>query len=451
MFNLEVLTLSFVFILSTLFFLYQHSSGISWDFSVYVLNAKYMFSEGEYFEWLRPPLTSFIIGILGIFGWGIAEYLFIIFTSCLFLFSCIKISKKLRVNKEIYYLCCMNLYTLAYSFSAGSELLSLSLLQLFIAYIDEWFSGFFLSLAFLARYNNILFFPLIFFQKDKKKILFCLLTASLTVLPWLAYSFIKTGDPFISLTDFYLLNIKFRSNLRQPIQLEHFLFVCNYFILFIIIGFFKFLESRDRMFWIIGLFMLLTLFSYFLGAFKDKRYLFNLVLPLSYFSSHHYNKKIFHAYILLFLFSFATAKYFQPLENALPYKKASESLEKCETRSNAWVFLNYYGFKAGPIPWKHQVAGMIDEGVRFVLFKRIKEPDFGDFWENFPKIEENEEYFVVGNASFCKKQEGFSKTYFEQVSEACGIEISRYEAMFSNKKLCESIKYCEEFKQALCK
>jgi hypothetical protein len=341
---------------------------------------------------------------------------------------------------------------LAYSFSAGSELLSLSFLQLFIAYLDEWFSGIFFSLAFLTRYNNIMFFPLIFFQKDKKRMFFSLLAASLIVLPWLAYSFINTGDPFISLTDFYLLNIKFRSNLRQPVKLEYFLDVCNYFILSIIIGFCKFLKAKDKMFWIILLFLLLTFFSYSIGAFKDKRYLFNLVLPFGYFSSLAYNKKIFHAYAILFLFSFFTAvKYFEPLEDGMPYKKAAESLERCETRSNGWIFLNYYGFKAGPIPWKHQVAGMVNEGIRPVIFKSIKEPDFGDFWDDFQKIEENEDYFVIGNKSLCKPQKGFSKTYFEQVSEACGIEISRYEAVFSNKKLCESIKYCDEFKQALCK
>ena len=96
----ENLLIVFVFVSSTSFFIYQHSTGISWDFSVYVLNAKYIFSDGKYFEWLRPPLIPVFLGLFSLFGWKASEYLFIIFTSGLFLFSSIKLSKKLNLPKH---------------------------------------------------------------------------------------------------------------------------------------------------------------------------------------------------------------------------------------------------------------------------------------------------------------------------------------------------------------
>ncbi len=429
----ENLIIGIVFLFSTSFFIYQHSTGLSWDFSVYVLNAKHIFSDGKYFEWLRPPLTSFIIGIFSIFGWKSSEYIFIVFVSTLFLFSCIKISEKLNVPKEIYYISSMNFYTLIYSFMAGSELLSLSLLQLFIVYIDEWFSGVFLSLAFLTRYNNIIFLPLILFAKDKKKILCSLLCFSLTLLPWLAYNFLKTGDPFLSFTDFYFLNIKFRVDVKEQIRFDDFLFLTNFYLPLTLIGFIKFTKDKNKNFLIIILFFALSLAAYIASPFKNKRYLFNLIMPIGFFSSLAYNKKIKIIYFLIFLLSFfAALKYSEPLENPTIYEQAAAKLDKCETRSNAWVFMNYYDFYAGPLPWKHQIKDMVSNGTRFVIFKNIETGFSNDFWRQFPLIEENDKYFVVGNQSLCNKNTNYPNTYFDQISQAYGLNITRYEAIFIN-------------------
>src|SRR3989338_9343912 len=90
--------LFFLYLFSTIFFLWQHTTGISWDFTSYVLNAKYIFSNGLYFEWYRAPLMPFMLGILSVFGWKLAEYLFIVLVSSLYLFSCIKFSKKFGID-----------------------------------------------------------------------------------------------------------------------------------------------------------------------------------------------------------------------------------------------------------------------------------------------------------------------------------------------------------------
>jgi len=51
-----------ILIFSTVFALWQHSTGYSWDFSAYAVNAR---ADGAVFEWTRPPLASAIMFVLG--------------------------------------------------------------------------------------------------------------------------------------------------------------------------------------------------------------------------------------------------------------------------------------------------------------------------------------------------------------------------------------------------
>src|SRR3989338_4415876 len=88
-FFVENKLVSIMFFLSTLFYIYQHYSYLSWDFSAYVLNSRYLFSDGNYFESQRPPLAALIIGTFIFLGKG-AEYLYIIMVSSLFLYASMK-------------------------------------------------------------------------------------------------------------------------------------------------------------------------------------------------------------------------------------------------------------------------------------------------------------------------------------------------------------------------
>src|SRR5437016_2218738 len=81
-----------LFFLSTSFFLYHHYSNLSWDFSIFVLNAKYWVGSSNYYEVLRPPLMSFLILILSPLTWQVSEYIYIIIISAVFMFSTIKLS-----------------------------------------------------------------------------------------------------------------------------------------------------------------------------------------------------------------------------------------------------------------------------------------------------------------------------------------------------------------------
>src|SRR3989344_9692184 len=77
--------------------LLQHYLFLAWDFSAYKLNGDYLFHNGAYFEWYRPPVAPILLGIfsfLGTFG----EYMFIALTGILFFYGIYKLSKPLEVS-----------------------------------------------------------------------------------------------------------------------------------------------------------------------------------------------------------------------------------------------------------------------------------------------------------------------------------------------------------------
>ena len=146
-----------VFLLSTLFFIWQHSA-VSWDFTVYADNARY-WSGGSYYEVSRPPLLPFILYPLNN---AFSEYVFIIIASLLFLYSTVKLADKLKISRELFYLFSLSPMVLFFGLLNGTELLSLALLELFFVYVIEKKarSGIFLGLACLARYNFLIFLSL---------------------------------------------------------------------------------------------------------------------------------------------------------------------------------------------------------------------------------------------------------------------------------------------------
>src|SRR3989344_795205 len=141
-----------LFFLTTLFFVVQHYFYLNWDFIVYILNAKFLFSNGIYFEWPRPPLVPLLLGLFGIVKSRLAEYFFIIFVSFLHFYSSIKLAKKFGLDPTIYYIISVSPFLILQGMLVGTELLSLVLLQFFLAYYDKVGSSAFLALAFLTRY-----------------------------------------------------------------------------------------------------------------------------------------------------------------------------------------------------------------------------------------------------------------------------------------------------------
>jgi len=457
--------LVFLWIFSTAFFIWQHSTGLSWDFMSYTLNAKYFLSQGAYFEWYRPPLTSFLIGIFSVFGWKIAEYFFIISVSSLYFFSSIKLAEKFNINKEIFYALSITPFLLINSMYVGTELLSFALLQLFIAYIGDKKAPFFLALATLTRYNLITFFPLLLLSKNLKKFFRDTIIFIGLWLPWLVFNFISTGNPIASLMDSYALNIKFRGYMTMPFDFSHLLMVIGFLSPFFIVGIYYALKGQIEkkkldipfltMFFVIAL----TIFSYAKIPFKTSRYLFDLTLPAAYFSvisickikSEQIKKGIVYILIISSIISVyiiaADTSTLVKLENPSNYTgilpEISPYVKNCALASNAWVHLNYlYKITTESAPSAEILDYKINQGYRVLLFKHITEPSYTfdrEFIKKFQILKENERYILLGKEDLCADAKKADKTYLESMTEFYKIgynesfHISAYELLFTDK------------------
>lgn len=438
-----------LFIATTSFFIYQHWSGAQWDFQAYSLNAQYLFGNGSYFEWCRPPLPSVLMGLGNFFVLpaGVAEYLYIIFVSALFLYSCLEFARRFRFNQTTFYALMLNPFLILVGLSVGTELLSLSLLMLLISFIFsdrdalKIKSGFVAGLIFLTRYMAAPYSLLIFFSKKARRepqVLFIFfLTIFLATTPWLAYNYVSTGHALTSLADSQAMNVKYRSDyIFQNPSLLDFLVVGNLLIPFFILGVLR--TRRDEKFWALAAVFALTTLMYVLVPVKTPRYLFNLVLPFAYFayfaledfeSKHHIKPScVFAAFAILSVILFAFQEYSsqdQVLVNGeitpANYGFYDVGLPKdCMISSNEWVPLNYVGYISVPNPRREEIGNYLDKGYQIVIFYNQSEPEYSSnitFLKSFPVIKNGRDYIVLGNSSLCIKSGKVRLNYLEWLND----------------------------------
>lgn len=432
------------YVLSLLFFIYQHYKILNWDFTVYILNAKYLINQGNYFEWARYPLPSILIIIFSIFSWKLAPYVFIILVSLLHLYSSIKIAEKFNFDKTIYYLISLSPFLLLEGLKNGTELLSLSLIQLFLVYFNTNYSAVFFGLAFLTRYTAIGLLPLILFLKKPKKIIVFLLIFLVVISPWLIFNYIKTGNAFLSLVDSYALNIRFRDYINESFPLKDFLINFNYLLIFFFMGFYKKIKKLDKNDFMMLLILLLTLISFIKTPIKSftLRYLFLILIPLSYFSVIALNKIKKQITFLMFLIILLTSFYFtytynkDKLEN---YQEALPYLDNCSTYSNNWVYLNYLGKNTKPDPYKGLIEEKINNGSRILIYYSNIESFYmknETFVKNLPIITKNELFIVFGNKSKCNPEQ-------KKIDNPYIIELR--DVILENYNYTEDISNCNIF------
>lgn len=430
-----------LFLFSTVFFIYQHSTGLSWDFSVYVLNAKYIFSNGFYFEWNRPPFAPFVMGVLSIFGWGAAEYMYIILVSALFAYSSKLLAERIKVDEVLFYGLLLSPFVLNTGLSVGTELLYFSFLQLVLAYSDKARSAAFISLLSLTHYSNFIYILLVFFKRHVKKILVSFGIVILFFAPWLLYNFYLSGDPLTSVADAYAENVKFRDYIKMPFNFSDVLEVSGYYILLFAFGIYKLFINRKfkKMDILMLAVLVISLFSYNTIPIKTSRYLFNLTLPLVYFSAVWINKLKMWRWItlLIIIVNFSLASFnFTKLENPKAYEEVVSKTDGCMIKSNAWPFINYLGKPSEPFPRKEKIVADINNGTRVILFKR-GEPDYAsdkDFISSFPVIAETNGYVILGNTSKCTPVRKVDRTYISHLNEL-GYELTPCNVLLP-KEIC---------------
>ncbi len=472
-----------LFILATAYFLFQHQAALSWDFSSYVENAKYWFSDGTYLEPLRPPLMPFILGILSIFGFSMAEYIYIIIISALFMHSSAKLGEALRFDKVAFYAVSLNAYVLISGLYNGTELLSVALLELSIAAIikREAISGLYLGLSALARYTGLGLFPVLVLLGNPKKIVKSIILFSIPVGIWFLYNYIKFGNFFTSIADQYANNILYRDYLIQPANPLHFLAVLNIFAPFFVIGLVAGLYSLAQYIYkgrenirsclksafdnrkgemIMLTLLIFSVISYLNIPMKDPRYLFTMNVPVIYYSylgvryaARKIGKKTAALAIVMFLLSFSlvivaeiTRMDGKPLIKELYYDTPDiyldaigtlkdAGLEDCSLMSNAWVLMNYLGQPSEPSTRREFVEEDIENGKIMLLFFTIGEPDYvqdRQFIESLPIIYQDSSYVIIGKKGACLPQEVVDITYLEDLRRI----VYRRDSMTINTNPC---------------
>jgi hypothetical protein len=415
-----------LFFLVVIFFIYQHVVGIKWDFMSYVLNAKYIFSQGVYFEWYRPPIAPFMLGVFSLFGWFLTEYIFIVAVTGLHFFASLKFSKKFGIDPLIFYLLTLAPIFFIAGFTAGTELLSLALLLLFFVYLD--YGGVFLGIALLTRYQNFMLLPLVLFCGNWKKILKNILYLVLIIFVWFGVDYLITGNFLTSFVDAFALNIKFRGYLSSGIDWLMILFAGAYLWLFAIFGFFKKMQRKlNKIDYAMIAVLLLNLFSFISTPVQIFRYLFLVLIPLAYFSFYifidkKYRKVLYITMIILVFFTILMMFIFTPHQDKSIYTTTIKEIDGCACTSNSWVHINYFGYPCLNSPRAELVNDYIDQGYRIVLFYDQLEPQYTfnkTFVQKYLVLMENEDYILLGNKSLCLDPSTlrYNKTYLELLKE----------------------------------
>ncbi len=477
--------LSALFLVSTAFFIFQHYFYLGWDFSAYVINARYLFLGGDYFEVYRAHLMSVFLGIFSIFG-KLGEYVYILLASSLFFISSIKLADSLykkyfykyNHKKEfirvLFYLFSFNIFLFLFGLVEGTELLALAFFQLFLAgLISGRISGHFLALAFLSRYNFLMFLPFLFFNKNYKKIFWNLVSFFLVAFPWFLYNFLKWGNWFTSVADSFYLNIFSRQNIAEPFNIFYLLLILNFFMpffIFWVIGFFKKIFKKrnfssfkyDLLFIVI---FLLILFDFYNTPFKVKRYLFNFILPIAFFSTAGFLffinkfknlelvKKIIVRglvvfFILVVCFSFVFS-YKTRLSDDVFFEASQKieelGFEECKIVSPHWVPVNYY---SGNVYYLHDIESSLRNNETVLIF--YNDPTYDDTFfkhdlNKYVPLVKTKDYIIIVkeglNNQTCEKKGGYDSP---MTQDSCKVLSSRFKTFSLDKlflKICNFVNF----------
>jgi hypothetical protein len=488
-FFIENPLVTLLFVLSTAFFLIQHYFDFGWDFAAYIINAKYLFYGGNYYEVYRAPLISIIFGPLLLLG-KVSQYLYIFLVSSLFLFSVKKLVDalhekyfiKFNITKKttlfLFYFFSLNFFVLFFAFLTGTELLAISFFQLFLAYfILNKNSGHWLALAFLSRYNFFVFVPFLFFNKSIKQIGKNLGLFFIISFPWLLFNKIHWGNFFTSIADAFYLNVFSRLDRWELFHFKSLSIVTNWFLPFLIIGLLVpiilLIRSKDRkissykyeiLFATIFLFFFYDIYTI---PFKIVRYMFNMALPIAFFSTlgsifiiknlrKKYLKKIFTILLLIgFLISLIILgqHYFKIEDQDVMYIEAAQGIEalgltECQILSPHWVPVNYYTGNVRFMPYSID-GGLQAKEIMLIFYHYPTMDDQFNLSEidQYPQLKRTDNYMIIANenttAENCIKTQGHSSP---MISAPCEILSKKFSSKFTSNaflKTCRAVNYLD--------
>ncbi len=210
----------FAFALTDIITIYN-VGGIQWDFAAEVLWAKSLLSPAFYhalfsgnlanaidyggsfyFESIRPPLIGILMLPFLALGGSNFVPLYLTFGLLLLLFAVLYISRALETDPLLLTLLFFTPYVIFYFFMlTGTEIIAMSFLLLFMGLVlkKRWESGVMIAIAGFAKYNSLIFLPLLLLLPGgaRKK---AFVSFALTLLPWLLINTIIWHNPVYSYT-----------------------------------------------------------------------------------------------------------------------------------------------------------------------------------------------------------------------------------------------------------
>jgi hypothetical protein len=414
------------FLISTGLIFFQHSQGWSWDFNVYSLIGSYIFHDGIYMEWLRPPLASTLMGLLQyLTPRKIAEYIFIAINSSAFLLASRELAESFEVDFKSFYVFLLTPAAIFFATMAGTEMLTMAFVMMFLAEFERPRSGIWLGLSFLTRYNFAVIIPLVLLQRKPEKIVKTGLISGLTLMPWLAYNFFMTGNPLTSFGNFLMLNV-FLRYAATPLDPQN-LFIITLPAAAVLMAYLKpeirekvDLTRQDSL--MLG-FAALTGLSYFTADYRSLRYLYPMILPVAFYAArarrHIDSERILYAFVAVNLIGGAIWVSQADLTPSGKYMEAADAVEECMAESESWVMTNYAGAPTKPVSSTEITFQRLEEGYRSISFK-------SDEYRNIsaPVIYETERFTIYGYQGLCKKPVKADETYLSGFNQRTGLNYT---------------------------
>jgi hypothetical protein len=408
----------------SLFMVYQHTTGLSWDFTVYLSGAEWFAGQGIYLEIGRPPLSSLIMASLIPFGSLASEYLYILTCSIISAGSALLLCRKYDISPIFAVFLVLNPFFLNMGTSVGTEALAMSTLLLAIYFFPGPLGGVFFGLSFLSRYPMSIFviiFPLIAdFRKPKrwlKQMLLFAFGAFVIISPWLAWNYITTGDPLFSIMDSYTQNVTARAYFDIQPSLQHYFFVSNLLTPLFIFGLIFSFKKLNKTTAIFLLIFLANTISYVNTPHKEPRYLFFILPSVAYFSaliSDRLGKRFTTVLALLCVLS--SLIFFRPLT---PYGTMGGIVgflqtKDCALYSNFWPFFNYFDIPTEPPPAEWAVDPYLAEGRLIAVHKRTNEQAFllePEFIASHNILYNDTHFYLFGNGRCYPSPESYIYSY----------------------------------------
>lgn len=170
----------------------------------FTISGDTVYSNGMYIELFRYPLPGLALGVLSLIlnNSLLVFYVYVALLYVLYVYSLDRLARTLGINGLVLFALFINPYTVAFMFiNNGSEALGASLLLLGISAVlegKEKKSGAMVSLMSLARYNSLIFLPLLLFLKKREKIFASIAILLVPIGIWLVVNYYFFGNPFYS-------------------------------------------------------------------------------------------------------------------------------------------------------------------------------------------------------------------------------------------------------------